>query len=135
MKKLTLLFNLLLSIGIFSQNSNLQLELIKPLKKACKKGNHFKLEKFFVKKHGCKKYVLDGYEIFKSDYLEDYNYVFSNISSDKDYYKTVYYAVTKLLNPKQEITYETHPKFTAIHQIDKEDNYHVVFILADLPRN
>jgi hypothetical protein len=134
MKKLALLLTLFLSIGIFSQNTD-EFQLIKPLKKACKKGEYSKLEKFFVKKHGYKKYVLDGYEIFKSDYLEDYNYVFTNISSNKDYYKTVHYAVTELLNPENEMTYETHSKFTAIHQIDSENNYHIVFILADLPQH
>ena len=114
MKKLALLLTLFLSIGIFFYFSD-EFQLIKPLKKACKKGEYSKLEKFFVKKHGYKKYVLDGYEIFKSDYLEDYNYVFTNISSNKDY--------------------ETHSKFTAIHQIDSENNYHIVFILADLPQH
>ena len=98
MKKLALLLTLFLSIGIFSQNTD-EFQLIKPLKKACKKGEYSKLEKFFVKKHGYKKYVLE------------------------------------LLNPESEMTYETHSKFTAIHQIDREDNYHIVFILADLPQH
>ena len=135
MKKLALLLTLFLSIGIFSQDTDYLIELINPVKKACKTGKYSKLEKFFVKKHGYKKYVLDGYEIFKSDELEDYNYVFTNISGNKDYYKTVHYALTELLNPRLKVSYETYDKFTAICQVDQEDNYHIVFILADLPQH
>ncbi len=135
MKKLALLFILFLSIGIFSQNTDVEFQLIKPLKKACKKGEYSKLEKFFVKKHGYKKYILNGYEIFKSDYLEDYNYVFTNISTNKEYYKTVHYAVTELLNPIRKVNYEVYDKFTAMSQVDENDNYHIVFILGDSPQH
>jgi len=135
MKKLALLLTLFLSIGIFSQDTEYTIKLINPVKKACKAGEYSKLEKLFVKKYNYKKYILNGYEIFKSDYLEDYNYVFTNISTNKDYYKTVHYAVTELLNPIRKVNYEVYDKFTAMSQVDENDNYHIVFIFGDSPQH
>ena len=129
MKKLLLLFTLLLSITLFSQKPGAKLSLNKNSKRAFKKGKYSKIEKFLTKKMNCKKYVIDGYDIFKNDNLDDYNYIFYNVKSDEDYKAIVDYALEYILNPTIKVNHEVYKKCTALCQEDDEGDYHIVFIL------
>ena len=135
MKNLLLLATLLLSITVFSQKPGADLSLKKDIKRAFSKGKYSKAQKFLTKKLNCKKYVIDGYDIFKNDYLGDYNYVFNNIDSEAKYYQTIHYSLTNFLNPERRVNYEVYDNFTAMCQSDEEGNYHIVFILRDSPQN
>jgi hypothetical protein len=135
MKKLLLLFTLLLSITLFSQKPGAKLSLNKNCKRAFKKGKYSKIEKFLTKKMNCKKYVIDGYDIFKNDYLGDYNYVFNNVDSEAKYYQTIHYSLTNFLNTERRVNYEVYDNLTVMSQSDEEDNYYVIFILGDSPQH
>lgn len=135
MKKLLLLFTLLLSITLFSQKPGAKLSLNKNFKRAFKKGKYSKIEKFLTKKMNCKKYVIDGYDIFKNDYLGDYNYVFNNVDSEAKYYQTIHYSLTNFLNTERRVNYEVYDNFTVMSQSDEEGNYYVIFILGDSPQH
>jgi opacity protein-like surface antigen len=140
MKKLILIALIFIGCSAYTQD-NVQesdsleikpgngVQLVRQVKKACKGGKYSKLEKFFVKKYKYKKYIIDGYEIFKSDDLEDYNYVYYDIKSDEDYKAIVDYALEYILNPTIKVNHEVYKKCTALCQEDNEGDYHIVFIL------
>jgi len=135
MKKLTLLLFLLFSITIFTQEKEKTLRLNNTVKENFKSGKYIKIKTFFINKMDCKQYVFIKYDVFKNDDLDDYNYVFSNVSNEKEYNQTIHYAVTNLLNPEIKVNKEVFDNYTALCQVDEEDNYHIVFILGDSPHH
>ena len=146
MKKLILIALIFIGCSAYTQD-NVQesdslevqedsgVQLVRKVKKACKSGEYSKLEKFLTKKMNCKKYVIDGYDIFKNDYLGDYNYVFNNVDSEAKYYQTIHYSLTNFLNTERRVNYEVYDNLTVMSQSDEEDNYYVIFILGDSPQH
>ena len=112
-----------------AQKPGAKLSLNKNFKRAFKKGKYSKIEKFLTKKMNCKKYVIDGYDIFKNDNLDDYNYIFYNVKSDTGYQEIVAYVLEYILNPDIRVNHEVYKKFTVLSQENEEGAYHVVFIL------
>ena len=142
MKNIILLIVLLLPFYLKSQNNNqgqddinsnlfhveYRNQLSYRFKKVCKPGVYSRLEKYFIKDDHLK-YVIDGYDIFKHKNSEDYKYIIYDVESELDYYKKMFFALENILKYHNRVDYEFHKKFTALIQLDNEDNVHLVFIL------
>ena len=125
----TLILFIAISTNVFTQEKEKTLRLNNTVKENFKSGKYIKIKNFFINKMDCKQYVFIKYDVFKNDDLDDYNYVFSNVSNEKEYNQTIHYAVTNLLNPEIKVNKEVFDNYTALCQVDEDGDYHIVFIL------
>tara|TARA_R110000824_G_scaffold360035_1_gene547728 strand:- start:38 stop:475 length:438 start_codon:yes stop_codon:yes gene_type:complete len=136
MKKLTLLFlSLVLTLSIFSQTSELLIYPTRATKKACFKGDYKTIENYLSNKCKQDKQTFDRYVLFSIKELNDYNYLFSNIDSDQDYYESIAYAIDNILHPDIKIYYFTYKKYTALTQYHDNGKQVMIIIVADAPKD